>query len=204
MGADFYQAAIPEPVTLLGVRLMPFSLGHVLLLNRFDNAFGTGETPTLADLIQGIVICSQTYADAIADLDNPALPEHVAKWQKRLIRKPLFGKSQPSFSPHEAANRFAQYVRDGSSFPLFSVDPSKTGQTISVPLVQSVKIGLQSKLHLTDDQVLNRPWGLCLWDYFTLQAIEGNCKIADAEDTAELQKQADALHLRMVERMGLN
>lgn len=206
MGADFYTAAIPEPVAILGVRLRPFSLGHVLLLNRFGNAFGTVKRPELADLIQAIVICSQDYADALADMDDPDLPAHVARWQRKLAPRNWLGIRQPGlgFSPRDALAAFAAYVREGSSFPLFSVDESKIGGVVAVPMVQSVKVTLQSKMHLAESEVLNRPWGLCLWDYFTLHAQEGNCKIGDTADYDKLQAMADAQHDRLVAMMERN
>lgn len=206
MGADFYTAAIPEPVAILGVRLRPFSLGHVLLLNRFGNAFGTVKRPELADLIQAIVICSQDYADALADMDDPDLPAHVARWQRKLAPRNWLGIRQPGlgFSPRDALAAFADYVREGSSFPLFSVDESKIGGVVAVPMVQSVKVTLQSKMHLAESEVLNRPWGLCLWDYFTLHAQEGNCKIGDTADYDKLQAMADAQHDRLVAMMERN
>ena len=36
---DYLHSIIPEPVTILGQELRPFSLGHYLLLNRLDCAF---------------------------------------------------------------------------------------------------------------------------------------------------------------------
>lgn len=206
MGADFFTAAIPEPVAILGVRLRPFSLGHVLLLNRFGNAFGTGKRPELADLIQAIVICSQDYESALADLDDPDLPNHVARWQRKLAPRNWLGIRQPGlgFSPRDALAAFADYVRAGSSFPLFSVDESKIGGVISVPMVQSVKVTLQSKMHFAESEILDRPWGLCLWDYFTIHAQEGNCKIGDATDFDDLKKRADEQHERLVASMKRN
>jgi hypothetical protein len=206
MGADFFMAAIPEPVALLGVRLRPFSLGHVLLLNRFGNAFGTGHRPGLEDLIHGIVICSQTYADALADMDNPKLPAAVAGWHRRLQPRNWLGIREPGlgFSLHDALAEFTAYVKAGSSFPLFSVDESKIGGVIAVPMVQSVKVTLQSKMHFSETELLDRPWGLCLWDYFTLHAQEGNCKIGEPAEFDDLKAKADANHDRIVAMMERN
>jgi hypothetical protein len=206
MSAEFFNAAIPEPVAILGVRLRPFSLGHVLLLNRFGNAFGNGAAPGLDDLIQAIVICSQKYADALADMDNPKLPEIVAAWQRRLAPRNALGFRRPGlgFSPAAEVGRFTEYVRAGSSFPLFTVKENHQGDPMGVPMVQSVKVLLQSKMGFNEAEVLDRPWGLCLWDYFTLNAMEGHCKIMDRAEYQGARANADKNHDRLVAMMGKN
>lgn len=207
MSAEFYTAAIPEPVAILGVRLRPFSLGHVLLLNRFGNAFGAGGTsPAIEDLIQAIVICSQRYADALAEMDNPKLPEIVAAWQRKLAPRNRLGfrVAGLGFSPAVEILRFAEYVRAGSSFPLFTVKESHQGEAMGVPMVQSVKVLLQSKMGFSEAEVLDRPWGLCLWDYFTLNAMEGHCKIMDRDEYQNARANADKNHDRLVALMGKN
>ena len=206
MSAEFYTAAIPEPVAILGVRLRPFSLGHVMLLNRFGNAFGTGASPSIEDLIQAIVICSQKYADALADMDNPKLPEIVAAWQRKLAPRNRLGfrSAGLGFSPAVEIARFTEYVRAGSSFPLFTVKENHQGDPMGVPMVQSVKVLLQSKMGFSEADVLDRPWGLCLWDYFTLNAMEGHCKLMDREEYQSARNKADENHDRLVALMGQN
>jgi len=56
-------ASVPDPVTVLGIRLQPFSLGHYLLLKRFGSCFVASEQVELSisDLLFGIMICSMTY-----------------------------------------------------------------------------------------------------------------------------------------------
>ena len=66
---ELLKAAAPDPVTCMGVPLRPFSLGALLLLQRFDNAFlihselkaesflpqDLDAVLPLGDLLQGIV-----------------------------------------------------------------------------------------------------------------------------------------------------
>ena len=39
MSRDYYAAAVPEPTTILGLPLLPLSLGHLILLNRCESVF---------------------------------------------------------------------------------------------------------------------------------------------------------------------
>ena len=61
MARDFLQAAIPEPVTLLGQRLHPFSLGHYILLERFKSPFLLGGSADVTDLFTAVLICCNKY-----------------------------------------------------------------------------------------------------------------------------------------------
>ena len=51
---DYLHSIIPEPVTILGQDLRPFSLGHYLLLQRLECAFVCEDKePLLGDLLWG-------------------------------------------------------------------------------------------------------------------------------------------------------
>src|ERR1039457_6510592 len=58
-GYDFSQA-IPKPVRILGLQLLPLSLGRYRMLRRFECPFvaeGPAEA-SMADLLLGLLICS--------------------------------------------------------------------------------------------------------------------------------------------------
>jgi hypothetical protein len=129
----FYQAAVPDGWQILGVRLKPLSLGHLILLHRYESAFVVGGLPTPADLVMSVLICSRTFG---------APPE------------------------------------------------------------QTVKVGLMSQLGLSEAEVLNRPFSLCLWDLATLAEMNGSLKIYSQRD-AELKEQAEELE-ESIERGDFN
>ena len=62
---DYYQAAVPDGWQVLGVKLRPLSLGHLILLKRYGSAFVVGGIPTEADLVLSVLICSRTYEDGV-------------------------------------------------------------------------------------------------------------------------------------------
>src|SRR5688572_1727774 len=187
--SDFYKAAIPEPFTILKLRLRPYSLGHIILLHRVESSFVTGITPSpaelLTDLITSVFICSQTYEEAIRALDNPKLPKFMRRWERRLGRFDLSIK----------AKEFVEYIQAHSASPLFKVEEGKTRPN-ACPLVQSVKISLLCETNLTETEILNRSWSLCLWDFVSIMARTGKVDIMDPAKVDDAQAVADALEKR--------
>jgi hypothetical protein len=94
MQTAFLKAAIPEPFVILGKRLRPFSLGHELLLQRFENGFaiGSDRMPTIDDLVFAVWICSQPYEDAIRSIQSPLMGLRLRLWGWRIGKADLMDK----------------------------------------------------------------------------------------------------------------
>ena len=76
------------------------------------------------------------------------------------------------------------------------------GKSFGAPPEQTVKVGLMSQLGLSETEVLNRPFSLCLWDMATLAEMNGTLKIYSQRD-AELKQQAEELE-KSIERGEFN
>ena len=85
MNAAFLTAAIPEPFTILGRNLKPFSLGHELLFQRFGVNFSveSKDAPRYEDLILGVLLCSQEFDQALLSLQSRGLPHRIKFWAWR-------------------------------------------------------------------------------------------------------------------------
>lgn len=180
--SSFYHAAIPEPFTILKLRLRPYSLGHIILLHRVESAFVLGGGVHAEDLITSVFICSQTYEEALRALDNPKLPKFMRRWERRLGHFDFALKTK----------EFADYIQAHSQSPLFKYEVGKTKPN-ACPLVQSVKIALLSETNLTETEILNRCWSLCLWDFITLLSRAGKVDIMEPSGVENAQAVADAL-----------
>jgi hypothetical protein len=51
-----------------------------------------------------------------------------------------------------------------------------------------------TKTTLTESELMDRPWGLCLQDFIALQVMEGKCQIQDREEIENAQAVAAVLH----------
>ena len=72
-------AGFPDTYTVLGVRLLPLSRGHLLLMERCGCAFASdneSQMVSVQDLILGIAICSMSYEDFIefSSAEKPPKP----------------------------------------------------------------------------------------------------------------------------------
>ena len=178
----FYQAAVPDGWQILGVRLRPLSLGHLILLHRYDSAFVVGGLPTPADLVMSVLICSRTYEDALDLVESGQFKREAKKLEKALK---LCGDEEAR------CKWFVEYMEEGLDGPKLWTK-EKSGGTFGAPPEQTVKVGLMSQLGLSETEVLNRPFSLCLWDMATLAEMNGTLKIYSQRD-AELKQQAEEL-----------
>ncbi len=185
----FYQAAVaPDGWQILGVRLRPLSLGHLILLHRYESAFVTGGLPSPADLVMSVLICSRTYEDALDLIESGQFKRETKKLEKALR---LCGdvKARSSW--------FCDYLEEGLSGPRLWTKEGG-GQNLGAPPEQVVKVALMSKLGLSETEVLNRPFSLSLWDIATLAEMNGTLKIYSQRD-ADMQEQVRELEKAMEE-----
>lgn len=180
--SDFYQAAIPDPFTILGLRLRPYCLGHIILLHRVQSAFVVGPPVQQEDLVTSVFFCSQTYEEGVRALDNPKLPKFMRRWERKIGR----------FDFETKCKEFANYIQAHSKAPLFTVEEGKS-KASACPIVQSVKVALLSQTNLTESEILNRCWSLCLWDWLTILAQAGKVQIMDPKAVDDAQEVANRL-----------
>jgi hypothetical protein len=200
---DFYSAAIPEPATVMGLRLKPFSLGHVILLGRVRSSFVTeGEQTSLHDLALSVLICALEFKEGLEIFNNKELPKFFVKWHNKLagisfLTQAKLRKPKPiDYASH--AKAFGEYVQRGSRVPQYSYNPTDFKQ-MECPSVQIVKTTLMRDMHFREAELMDRPWGLCLWDFVTLRALAGQVAMVDGDAIKQAQEVADAMAKRMKE-----
>jgi hypothetical protein len=100
---------------LLGRRLRPFSLWHVLLLQALDSPFIKGGSISLFDLKTAIGICSLRYRNS-------------------KIKRPWFPFKVGVGALRQEVARFVEYVEDYLSKPEYTVIPWDTKHTGPAPV----------------------------------------------------------------------
>lgn len=200
MVQDFYLAAVPEPVTLLGLRLRPFSLGHNLLLHRIESAFVVGGKVGYDDLAASVLICAQTYREAVACFDDPKLRRFMLKWHRKLTgdvwwRRALRLTVRP-VDLKAKSEAFTKYIEDGSRMPYYDVPADRVGES-QIESIHAVQLALMAKTTLTEAELMDRPWGRCLFDYIGLQAMEDKCTIRDKAAVADALEVANRVAAKL-------
>ena len=172
---DFFQAAIPEPVTLLGQDLEPFSIGHWLTLERFECAYLKGGTPTIPDLMLGVLVCCHKYEEFISIARKESIFELTKKWAARI----------GNFEFPEKSKSFSDYIDDSiKNLPKYWEEEKKSGtpRKSGAPYIQTLRAYLLSKTSLTDTEIMNRPFGLSVWDMTTILESDGALRINSQDD----------------------
>lgn len=193
----FYLAAIPEPRTILGLRLRPLSLGHIILLHRIESSYVCGGLAGFDDLSLSVLICASTYEEGLEHLNNPDLPREMRRWadkltgMDRLSVRLGFRKPTPiDFDAKHAA--FSGYIVNGSKVPNYHFNPGDF-EEVGCPNVQLVKAGLMRDMKFTESEIMNRSWALCLWDHVTLKAMAGSVKMYKEDTIEDARKLANEL-----------
>lgn len=197
MTHPFYLAAVPDAWEILGVKLRPFSLGHVVLLNRIQSAFLAGGVPDFNDLASSIFICSKTYREALAVMENPNISKAMRSWACRLTGltdwRVIIGlrKCRP-IDLAKSVEAFQEYIQEHSKIPDYDFNPAYF-RDMHCPEVQMVKVTLMREMGFSESEIMDRPWGACLWDYVTLRALDGKVKMIDGELKQEALNTANEL-----------
>lgn len=177
--AAFYEPYLAATVRtpFLGCVLRPLSLGHLLLLHSLDSAFVPPVKDALFDdLAVSVFICCNTYENALANIGTKKLKKELAKWQKAL----------GVFDLNAACHEFQDYIARGMVEPLHRWH-GEGGRAGTTPKAQGIKVTLMHKLGYREAELLDRPYRICLLDWFTYHANEGNLSFTSPEEVEELK-----------------
>jgi hypothetical protein len=179
MESNFLTALIPDPAWCLGVRLRPFSLGHLVLLRRVNSPFVSREGQVvLGDLILAVILCADDFADgaewlARMDHQSDADRETLADW----------GKKAATLDLDEEATAFIAYIRAADKMPeVFHSSTSGQVQEIGAPFWQIVYLTLHKQTNLRDVEIWNQPLGKTYCDYIALREQEQVLRIKSEQD----------------------
>lgn len=149
---DWAHAAFSEEVTVLRLRLRPYSCGHEISLCQIESPFLTGKRePTLTDLMLAVLICSQTFSEGQKILRDPK----AGGWQIKLWRWMVLRDSN-----HYAEEiRFFDYISRGTWSPptVRNREPGMTYRELKAPRVWRLIPFLCRNLGITESQALDFP-----------------------------------------------
>lgn len=156
MHAAYLNTAAPEPFKVLGKRLLNFTIGHQLLLERFDSCFAVaskkrdpGIEELYNDLLFSVWICSRSYASALDGLTHPLTPIRLKLWAWRC----------GNFDFAETLGYFTKYIEAHSAEPEWWKGKNWTedgGSEMSLGVF--LKLRTQEAQKLSDRDVLDFPF----------------------------------------------
>jgi len=183
----FLAAAFPEPFRILGCDLLPFSVGHHMLLAQLGNRFvATEEQPGAIDVFQLLFVCSRPYARAAAGVRGRPFRRFLQCIEARLlIRKVLVWLgllNVQSVEPRAFVDAISAYLLAHSKGPELAPDIGQTKREPGTPFIQFVSITLLSRLNHTFTEAMAKPWGHALHDVFAFWELEGRIRLVSQED----------------------
>lgn len=182
MDDTFHRAAIPEPVTVLGRRLKPYSLGHQILLERVRSPILAGSAFTFGDLLVAVSICSRDFNGAVKWLEDGGTAS--LKWWGFKV---WLGIHLGTANLARALQTFRTYLRNGSLCPTPLYDTNARVKRLEVPLAA---LALQSlvKGGFSLSDAYNVNYGLALWLYCIACATDGDAEIVGEEWRKEVNE----------------
>lgn len=188
-----YAERIIQPApTIMGLRLLPFSLGHSMILKTAKSIFmlggleGLSDRQVIGELVFGLLVCSTSYDDLIAEMNNGAFKTYLAEYVTKLTKEI---KDTDLFNLHAKINMFVNYIRDGTSTPYYYPASDSTSDVSICPIEieQSIQSTLMSECKYTRNECLNLPLTETL-SAFLLFAHKQGTVVLKSRDEYELEQ----------------
>jgi hypothetical protein len=166
--------------TIMGLKLLTLTLGHVMLLKSMRSRFISGGIAGLAiqDLITEFVlalfVCSTTYDDFLKEVETDKLSVNLNKYVKSLVSEV---KTSNDFCLFLKVRQFVNYIQAGTSGPLYEVKNNNGGNDITDNPLESeeiIKNTLMTECGYTRNECLNLPLTEVLSDYLVWQYKQEN------------------------------
>ena len=169
----YVKALIPNPYHILGVKLLPFSLGHYFLMKRFNCGFSNESVDKYGgfeDVLLAIAICSRKYEQFIEWINDES---KFMSWSKEWGTEILKALKENKLNCINELNRFKIYMKDSIMVPKFWNNDEEDDKTSGAHWTQNVYTILISKMGYTSEQALNIPLSQALFDYYKYLENEG-------------------------------
>lgn len=175
---------LPLPYRVLGQRLLPLTIGHMLILDRLD----IWDVRSPENLILAVTVCSQPAEDYERFFTSwrAVLARLWTRKARRILSDPV--------QFEERARLFREYIEENTEWPEYT-SSSDTGSDSIIPFAQSLRVTMISKLGYRPEDVNGTPYKQAVWDYLTYCEQEGGITISDVGDRyGEEIERMEALH----------
>lgn len=184
----------PTP-TILGLRLMPYTLGHSIILKSANSKFITGglrdceNRELIAELVFALLVCSTSYDDFKQEVYQDRFSSYLTEYVNRLTAE-IAGSKE--FNLFEKINAFASYLRNGTSTPLYYVtEDSNEIKNNPIEFEEAIVSTLMSECNFTRDECLNLPLVETLSAFLLYAHKQGTVELI-SKDVWELKERMKA------------
>lgn len=182
----YFKSVLPARPRILGLRLLPLSLGRYKILRRFGCAFVAEEPAAMTpgDLILGIYICSNRCDEFIRLFDSGKCWKEIKRWGRKIEKE--------SFDYLEKILLFKRYISDSCKPPKYFEEEDCGGKS-DAHWSHSMDVILRSELNWTDEEVNEKPLGKAVFDYYKWLENKGAIRLMDDDSARIADENAKAL-----------
>lgn len=168
---------LKQPPVCLGRRLLPFSLGHSLVLEAIGSpVLGAGECAP-GDLAVAVMVCAQPATDLSKPLDFAKTAQNFREW----------GKSCDLAQFKDDLDAFRAYVAEFCTAPE-RWSSGGAGRGPRAPWQYTIVTALRQHLKLGYNEAWNCPVNRALADYAALGEALGDESLISEEEKAEIEE----------------
>lgn len=199
---DYARTIFPEVPVVGGVRLMPLSIGHALLLQRVGSPFVPPDRPAaspaissgdIGDLALALYVCSRHWSTAAAGLSGWRSALWIRWWSCRRMGREAVDWCQ-----------FAAYWQDAWKGPGFTLIESGSGRR-GAGSMHVLMITQRIQYGASRNDALSTPVLEALWDHAAYLDERGSIRLTDAvdDDVAAKVRELEACGWSPPERINI-
>lgn len=144
--ADILNATAKPCPIVMGLRLVPFSVGHALLLHRMGSPFVYGGNASAQDLVEVAVVCSQPIYESVKTMRS------WLRWLPlRIMRQKV--KQADLLKESKAVQK---WIEDQSDCPEVLRRPGSGQRSATMPWPERILVGLVN-IGFNETTVINMP-----------------------------------------------
>ena len=178
MFKEYYDSFLLDPPVIMGLQMLPLTLGHTVLLESIDCPFytATKKEVTNQDLIISAIICSKPWQE---------VKKMITSKDESLINDALEWGKNADCNWAEASRMFTQYLIDYIQGPEYW---KTSGENKKLSWQHVVAWCLQHYGGYTKEQAWNEPVCDALWNYAAIGMINGGGENLVGESDREMQE----------------
>lgn len=175
-GQAYADALIPVRASVAGISLVPFSIGHGLLLQKQRSPIAgmwSGKTEgkiSVGDIALGVWICSRQSTVALSTVGGFWMRHRLLRIARRVIRHGI-GRSH---------NELLDYIADGFSSPKMRM--SEGSKVVGSPMLGMLIVSMMSHFGRNLADAMNTPVSFAIWNRSILLDEKGYAELWTPED----------------------
>jgi len=178
---EYAKARWPDTVRVLGVRLVPLTIDHAILLWRINSPFVAGGPISLAQLVTAVYVLSRPCDRAAKGLQGRCAGWMLKLWGWQLTL--LCADVRQALAICTVGN----YIEQAFQGPTLW-EGEGGAKSCSSPFLQVLKCRLQSSLGCTNENAFAYPVQAAIWDLACHAEDSGRADVVNAEDAEAIER----------------